>query len=77
MALHFQPMVNGHPIGSTVVITRVTPEERPGPDTVGVYRAEIHEPARHRVAHVEHRYGDGAIELIRLALNVIHEQETP
>lgn len=76
MSLHFTVKVSGHSIYHAMDITRLEPDGTPTADTVYRYRAQaVNEdgvtPARQMEAVVEHRYSDGAWELIRKALNAM------
>lgn len=71
MALHFPLQVNGKHIG---YFTAVRIEGDDQPDTVNTYEVEIIDPAGEvytRCGEVEHRYGDGAWELIRKSIEAL------
>lgn len=79
MSLHFALKVNGHGIYHAVDITRAHPQETPDPDDwcryrVCAVREDGMKPAAQYRAEFTHRYGDGAFECIRKALNAIAEQ---
>lgn len=80
MSLHFTFYVNGKSIHHGMDIQRLDDlNPNPGPDAVYRYRASALQEdginaARQTQVIVEHRYGDGAWELVRKALNKIHEE---
>lgn len=68
MSLHFTINVNHEPIGAFYA-RRVAGGTRP--NDINTYRVELRDDSvcETRTAHVEHRYGDGAIDLIIAALS--------
>lgn len=82
MSLHFALKVNGHSIYHAMDITRLDHADKPDLDAVYRYRARaVSEdgvvPATQYEVTVEHRYGDGAWELIRKALNAMLGEVSP
>ncbi len=76
MSLHFALKVNGHSIYHAMDITRLDHTDKPDPDATYRYRARActadgTNPATQYDVTIEHRYGDGAWELIRKALNAM------
>lgn len=79
MALHFDLHISGHNIRKSMTIRRIDPfGDMIAPDTVGIYEATMMSGPDHLggeggtwTAQVTHRYGDGAWELIRKALDAI------
>ncbi|ORA57320.1 hypothetical protein [Mycobacteroides franklinii] len=74
MTLHFHLHVNGISIHEGMEIKRTT-VGRPLPDDVNTYVAQAKCDGTWHTISVEHRYGDGPWELVRKALNAIHQQE--
>ncbi len=82
MSLHFSLRVNGRSIYHAMDITRLDHTDHPEPDAVYRYRAcavtEDGVNSAHQMSVVvQHRYGDGAWELIRKALNAMAELSDP
>lgn len=80
MSLHFALKVNGHSIYHAMDIVRLDHTDTPEPDAAYRYRARACTengvaPATQYDVTVEHRYGDGAWELIRKALNAMLGEE--
>lgn len=75
MTLHFDLRANGQSIGEGMTIQRTT-HGRPLPDDVNTYVVQAKCSGTWHTATVEHRYGDGPWELVRKALDVIHERES-
>ncbi len=76
MSLHFTLRVNGHPIYHAVDIVLLDHVVAPDPEATYRYRVcavaeDGTQPARQYQATFTHRYGDGAFECVRLALNAI------
>lgn len=80
MSLHFTLRVNDQSIGHTIAITRTKPQVPvPSADTTCHYKVDHYAPAKldtlhRRRVHITHRYGDGAMELARKALNALAEE---
>lgn len=74
MALHFELMVNGRPIGREVVVHRL--EDRREPDGVYTYEVYVAEEPERRV-RFRHDYTDGALVCARRALDALLGEEVP
>lgn len=71
MALHFVLRVNDTAIGA---FTAVRTSGGTDADDVNTYRVELLDgDASRRVTEVQHRYGDGAIDLVIAGLQAIQE----
>lgn len=70
MALHFRLMVN-HDIVGQVYIQRT--EKLDGRSTAYTYRVGVDYRGEHRSTEVTHYYQDGALVLVRKALQAIEE----
>lgn len=69
VALWTRLMVNSHPIG-TIEIQRLAGGPKPDEDSVFSYRVRIRHDGHLTQHEIEHRYGDGALVLLRKALEV-------
>lgn len=83
MSLHFTLHVNGRGIYHAMDIQRLdSTDTNPTGDSVFQYRARAVtengvDPATQMSAVVTHRYGDGAWELVRKALNAMLDLDRP
>lgn len=73
MALHFWLRVNGNAIG-LVYIQRL---EEVGPDGLARYTATVRYREQERTIELVHAYVDGALVLVRKALQAIEEMDSP
>lgn len=74
MTLHFDLKVNRHSIAYSMEISRVRPHRNVGPDMLGTYEYvayDTDDPGARPCGSgvIVHRYGDGAWELVRKAVN--------
>lgn len=75
MSLYVTLAINDDTIG-TVAITRTTSHGEQ-PDSVNFYRWQYwttKQPDPRAIGYIEHRYGDGALTLSRMALDAVIER---
>lgn len=71
MALWFDLMVNDAPIGR-MIVTRITPLGEITADTTATYRVQVAKPDGMFHGDVQHRFGDGAWELVRKVIETMN-----
>lgn len=74
MTLYADLSINRTQSAGSIYMNRVTNCDRSVMTSAMVSVYHVKDTAG-RVATVSHRYGDGAVELLRKALNALHEKE--